>query len=80
MHLPSRITVTKLVSSRYPSGKRPASWDQRTSGVDVVQASDGKNIKLLSDGGQSPPRKGWVVLLTKGDEQSGFNWTLYGLT
>lgn len=77
--LPKRICVEKIVSSRYSNKERPLSWDERTPGVDIVETSDGEVIKLKSDGGQSPPKQGWIVLLTAGTSESGYNWTLYGL-
>ena len=40
---------------------------------------DGSTITLLSDGQQSPPKAGWVVLLYEGSEQDGYRWTLYGI-
>lgn len=78
--LPVRIKVQEVLSSRYEGQHhRPANWDRRKSGVDVVKTTDGQTIKLQSDGGQSPPQKDWVVLLSKGDAQSGYIWTLYGM-
>lgn len=76
--LPVRVTVDALLSSRYPDGLRPDSWDDRVAGNDLIKAG-GKTIKLRSDGGQSPPQPGWVILLTEGDGSSGYLWTLYGI-
>jgi len=76
---PHRIEVAEIVSSRYPDHVRPLSWDLRRAGVDLVRTADGKTLKLLSDGGQSPPHSGWVIILTGGDANSGFTWTLYGM-
>lgn len=76
--LPARIRVADTVSSRYIANERPTSWDQRKSGLDVVRTSDGATIKLLSDGGQSPPKKGWDLILTELHGDS-YTWTLYGL-
>ena len=78
-HLPARIEVEQLVESRYKSGKRPLSWDSRKEGSDVVRAIDGKTYKLLSDGGQSPPKKGWIIMVTGGSAEAGYQWTLYGM-
>lgn len=77
--LPAKITVAKLVSSRYPNARRPESWDDRKEGIDVVQAAENGQVKLLSDGQQSPPREGWVIMLTDGNANEGFRWTLYGM-
>ena len=77
--LPKSIVVTDLVSSRYPTAIRPENWDARSAGIDTVIASDGNKYNLLSDGQQSPPQKGWQVILREGDNRAGFRWTLYGL-
>ena len=77
--IPSRIKIAQIVTSRYADNQRPADWAQRRAGVDVIKTSDNKYIKLMSDGGQSPPQPGWVIMLTGGDFQSGYTWTLYGL-
>lgn len=83
---PARLEVVKLVSSRYESGKgsgqvaRPADWDERCSGIDVVQVAGGATVRLLSSPMQSPPKPGWVVMLTGGNENEGYTWTLYGLS
>ena len=74
-----RVTVAEVVSSRYPSNSRPAKWDERVSGIDTVRTTEGKILKLLSDGQQSPPLPGWCVLLRSGDDVQGFEWTLYGI-
>ena len=78
--LPKRITVQSIVSTRYKNGLRPLNWDERVSGFDIIVGNDGKNYKLQSDGGQSPPKVGWILLLKSGDSDSGFIWTLYGIT
>lgn len=77
--LPSRVKVADIVTSRYADNVRPADWDARRSGIDLVKTSDNKFVKLLSDGGQSPPQAGWVIMLTGGDYELGYTWTLYGL-
>jgi hypothetical protein len=77
--LPCRVTVQAITSSRYPGHERPLSWEERVAGVDVVTLEDGSTIRLRSDGMQSPPKAGWVLLLVKGNPQEGFVWTLYGL-
>lgn len=81
--IPGRVTVAEVIESRYSKNKKvpakPNSWDQRKEGVDTVKLSDGSSVKLLSDGGQSVPQAGWVLLLTSGDPQSGYRWTLFGL-
>jgi len=77
--LPLRVKVQELVESRYASNQRPESWDQRKEGVDLVKTEDGKVLKLWSDGQQSPPQKGWILMIRDGDNQKGYSWTLYGL-
>ena len=76
--LPARVRVVKLLESRYQSGSRPLSWDERKAGVDVVVAEDGKTIRLASDGQQSPPQPGWTILISDGTPE-GYQWTLYGI-
>ena len=78
-HLPKSILVKEVVSSRYPGAIRPDSWDDRIAGIDVIIASDGNKYNLLSDGQQSPPQKGWQLVLREGDNRVGYHWTLYGL-
>ena len=78
-HIPARLEVEQLVESRYQGGQRPLSWDARTEGADVVRTVDGKVLKLASDGGQSPPRRGWIIMVTGGNAETGYEWTLYGL-
>ena len=77
--LPSRIKVVGNVASRYPDHERPSSWDERVAGSDVVLDSESRRIHLLSDGGQSPPKPGWEILVTGGSVQSGYSWTLYSI-
>ncbi|MCB0318734.1 MAG: hypothetical protein KDD56_08245 [Bdellovibrionales bacterium] len=77
--IPFRDSVEELVSSRYDDNKRPESWDLRKPGKDVVRLKSGKIISLQSDGGQSPPKPGWVILLTDGNSTEGYHWTLYGI-
>ena len=92
--LPLKITVNSVQSSRYSldeniqsnmHGKKPLGWNERVDGNDIVNASisgdedkTGMNIKLYSDGGQSVPAPGWILMLTSGNQDSGFEWTLYG--
>lgn len=77
--LPVKVTVVKLVKSRYPNARRPVTWDERRAGVDVVETDQGGELLLQSDGQQSPPREGWVIVLTGGNATEGFRWTLYGM-
>ncbi len=77
-NLPVKVTVSSIVEGRY-SGPRPASWDQRIAGHDLVTLADGSVIKLQSEGGQSVPQPGWVLMITSGDANTGYSWTLYGL-
>ncbi len=77
--LPILLKVDSLIESRYSNNERPLSWDNRKSGVDVILTPDGKKLKLQSDGGQSPPKRGWSLLLTNGDPKNGYAWTLYSM-
>ena len=79
-NLPARVVVAETVSGRYDSGSRPENWDDRVSGTDVIRTSDGVTVTLQSDGMQSTPDSGWVLMLTDGDNEKGFHWTLYGLS
>ena len=74
-----RVAIKELVSSRYQDGRRPESWDLREPGVDVVKTDEGEELKLQSDGQQSPPQPGWTILLTAKAEDGTFSWTLYGI-
>jgi hypothetical protein len=84
-----RVNVEKVVSSRYcqrgaeQSGmgwpERPDSWDQRLGGLDVIIVDGGETLRLASTPMQSPPKPGWVLMLTGGDAGQGFTWTLYGM-
>lgn len=77
--IPVRLEVQRLVDSRYSDGKKPLSWDERREGLDVIQTVDGSLVKLFSDGGQTPPQSGWVIMLTDGNADQGYVWTLYGM-
>lgn len=77
--LPAKITVKELLSSRYGLGARPFSWDQRTAGIDLVRTEVDQVLRLDSTGGQSPPTKNWILMLTAGNAEDGYKWTLYGL-
>ncbi len=84
-----RVRVERLVSSRYspkatadtcsPGVERPDSWDLRMGGVDVITVDGGETIRLASTPMQSPPKPGWVLMLTGGDSGKGATWTLYGM-
>ena len=80
--LPIRVQVAEQIASRYstsPVAGRPVSWDDRFPGIDVVRTEDGRTLRLASDGQQSCPASGWVILLSDGDAERGYRWTLYGL-
>jgi hypothetical protein len=80
--VPSRIQVKSIVASRYPDfphGGRPLSWDERVSGLDIITTEDGKTVTLRSDGQQSTPQAGWVLMITGGGAADGYLWTLYGM-
>ena len=74
-----RVVVERVVSSRYQDGVRPESWDARREGVDIIALAGGRTIRLWSDGGQSPPRPGWHILLTSAGPENSQRWTLYGV-
>jgi hypothetical protein len=80
---PVKVEVSELVLSRYgdklENFSRPLIWENRISGIDVVKLNDGSEIRLLSDGQQTPPKKGWVLMLLGGDAHNGYEWTLYGM-
>ncbi|RMG42821.1 MAG: hypothetical protein D6719_05360 [Candidatus Dadabacteria bacterium] len=78
--IPVRIKVKEILSSRYNNNKRPLSWDERKDGNDIVRSEDGRILNLFSNGQQSPPQPGWVILIKGGDADKGYNWTLYGMT
>lgn len=77
--LPRRIRVAEVVESRYGGSDRPASWDLRTEGSDIIKDSDGHVIRLACSGDQSTPTAGWVLLLTEDKGEAGYAWTLYGM-
>ena len=83
--LPCKVIVKEIVASRYGAGtkataQRPSSWDARIAGQDIVKTTDQQQIKLWSDGGQSPPKPGWILVITGGDPIGGYLWTLYGIS
>lgn len=77
--LPVCVQVDSILSSRYPGNERPLSWDDRRDGIDTIRTKDQKTLRLLSDGGQSPPQPGWSILISEGDASQGYKWTLYGM-
>ena len=74
-----RVRVTRLIRGRYGANDRPNCWDERLEGIDEVTIDGGEVLKLRSTPMQSPPRSGWVVMLTGGNAIDGFLWTLYGM-
>lgn len=74
-----RVRVESIVASRYGGAERPDSWDERIGGIDVVVIEGGETLKLNSTPMQSPPKPGWVLMLTGGGSEEGFAWTLYGM-
>lgn len=91
LRISAKICVADVVLSRYAtigsaSGShvqgrgRPASWDQRSEGIDVIRTAGGETVKLKSSAMQSTPRPGWIIVLTGGTEHEGYSWTLYGIT
>jgi len=77
--MPARFKVVEVKSQRYADNRKPQSWDKRIPGNDIVVTEDGRLLNLFSDGGQSPPKPGWVILVSGGDTDSGYLWTLYGI-
>jgi hypothetical protein len=75
-----RVRVAKVLSSRYGLAERPESWDRRRAGTDIVVIDGGETLKLYSTPMQSPPKLGWVLMLTGGTSEQGFSWTLYGMS
>jgi hypothetical protein len=81
--LHAKVRVVEVVSSRYGSqdgGERPLLWDERREGVDVVTIGGGETITLKSSAMQSTPKLGWILVLTGGSHNTGYTWTLYGIT
>ena len=87
--LPRKVVVKELLSSRYDElyasgalakGTRPALWENRREGTDAVRLDTGEEITLISDGQQSPPQPGWALMLNGGAVETGFTWTLYGIS
>lgn len=110
MKLPRRITVGRIIASRYSDAQvgsvsggekgtnlhvvggknkadegsvvntpeRPFVWDERCDGVDKIETTEGEVIELWSEGMQSPPKPGWVILLREQGAE-GYAWTLYAL-
>lgn len=89
--LPRRVRVASVIKGRYLPGTRPLSWDERSSGIDIVNTDGDGEVTLWSNGGQSTPAPGWEILLTKLMDVDGtqvaeshstsvpVQWTLYGL-
>lgn len=75
---PHKVTV-KSVQPRYGGKSRPSSWDDRQPGIDVVITTDGRTLRLMSDGQQSSPEPGWVLMVDGADHSDAYRWTLYGL-
>lgn len=77
-----------MLDSRYSPGSRPVLWEERHSGVESVRTTEGDEVKIYSNGGQSSPAPGWELLLLKtrinpaasdGSDAGAVLWTLYGL-
>jgi hypothetical protein len=89
LNLHAKAQVAEVLSSRYDSalqspeekrvGYRPAAWDERREGLDVVRTTSGEALRLFSNGAQSVPKPGWVIVVTGGSFESGYTWTLYGI-
>lgn len=81
MKRPRRVTVGRVIASRYSdeqAAERPFVWDERRDGVDTIETTDGEVLELWSEGMQSPPKPGWVILL-RDQVADGCSWTLYAL-
>lgn len=72
-----RVVVKEVLKARYP--ERPRNWNERSAGIDIIKTEQGDTLELLSDGQQSPPKKGWVIMLREVDKEGRFTWTLYGI-
>jgi hypothetical protein len=72
-----KVQVSSIVSSRYKNIARPDSWDERVAGKEVIQTTCGKTLELFSDGQQSTPQPGWVIMVEEG--VSTPKWTLFGM-
>ena len=72
------LQVEELISSRYAGSVRPNSWDNRLSGCDTVRSKDNQVFVLWSSGGQSPPARGWQIVLRDKLSDGSYTWTLYG--
>jgi len=91
LKLPKKISIKEVVSSRYPEGERPTSWEERRAGLEVVKSEEGEIFNLYSNGGQSSPHPGWELLLVERVEHApnssdsgkssvpAYTWTLYAL-
>ena len=77
--IPCRVTVGSIVRSRYEKQTRPADWAARVDGIDVITTTDGEELRLYSNGQQNTPQPNWVLLLTGGSAEEGYEWTLYGM-
>lgn len=86
--LPRKVEVKTRKQSRYDEhyknglleeGKRPMLWENRQEGIDVIETTESEELRLVSDGQQSPPAEGWTLMLTDGDSDKGYTWTLYGM-
>jgi len=80
-----RVHVGRLVSCRYGAvdsadAGRHDSWDDRLGGIDTITTDVGETLRLCSSPMQSPPKPGWILMLTGGDAKDGFTWTLYGMS
>jgi len=58
---------------------RPLSWDARKSGIDRIRTVAGEDLLLRSDGMQSTPKPGWLLLLVDDHDDEAYRWTLYGI-
>lgn len=72
------VTVSEVISSRYPDHLRPFSWKDRIEGIDTVRTIDGRVLTLFSSAQQSVPRRGWRILIHKVDYY--YTWTLFGFS
>lgn len=84
--VPCRVDVAETLESRYSpqgygsvSADRPLQWEERLEGIDLIRTTDGRTIRLRSDGQQSPPKSGWGLIISGGDALGGYTWTLYSL-
>jgi len=79
----NKLIVVKEVLQSRKQISRPAAWEEREPGLEVVVDSEGHKYELRSTGQQSTPHVGWQLVLHSTEASSlpngGWDWTLYGV-